>query len=161
MKLIALSLAVTTGLFGFSTLATAASPAAELRKIEGSVLVNKGESYRTALEGMPLQVGNRLMVMDGSSMVLVYEDGCIADFAANQIVTVEAVSTCEGGSSTFVKRSPLYADPMGGGGPGPGSGGMFGLGPTWTAGIVGGLGLATGVAISQNSSSGDSRISGE
>jgi hypothetical protein len=163
MKAVTLTAAVVTAAFGFTDLLAAESPAAELKQIKGSVLVNKGETYRTAPEGTTLQVGDRLMVMDGSSMVLVYRDGCIAEFKQNQIITVEEVSTCEGGNAAYVEKSPMYADPMGGGGPtggGGGGGDLFGLGPGWTAGIIGGIGL-TGVAIAAGTSNGDDRISGE
>ncbi len=133
MKAIVLSVSIATGLFSASAVVAAESPAAELKRIQGSVLVNKGEAYRTAVEGMPLQRGDRVMIMDASSMTMVYSDGCIAEFKENQIITVEEVSTCEGGTAASVSKSPLYADPMGGGTGGAATG-IFGLGPAATAG---------------------------
>ncbi len=138
MKAVTLTAAVVTAAFGFTDLLAAESPAAELKQIKGSVLVNKGETYRTAPEGTTLQVGDRLMVMDGSSMVLVYRDGCIAEFKQNQIITVEEVSTCEGGNAASVSKSPMYAEPMGAGLPLAGS--------SSSAAAAGGAAAAVGAA---------------
>ena len=116
--------------------------AVQLKQIQGSVMVNQGEVYRTATEGMALKVGDRVMVMEGGSMVVIYPDGCVADFKDNQIITIEPVSTCEGGTAQYQAKGPLYADPMGGGG---GSGD-----PDYTPYLFGGS-LIGGAVIISNS----------
>jgi hypothetical protein len=113
MKALILGLSLATGFVGSAT-AMNVDSAAQLKRIDGSVLVNKGQNYRTAMEGMPLQVGDRVMIMDGSTAIITYWDGCVAEFKQNQIITIEEVSTCEGGSAASISKSPMYAEPMGG-----------------------------------------------
>ena len=113
MKTAYLTIALLAGVFA-STFAHAVAPAAQLKQISGSVLLNTGETYKTANEGAPLYVGDRLMVMEGGSMVMVYQDGCVAEFRENQVITVKNTSTCAGGAADVNARRPLYAEPLGG-----------------------------------------------
>ncbi len=155
MKAIVLSVSIATGLFGTSVVIAAETSAAQLKQIEGSVLVNKGESYRTAVEGMPLQIGDRVMIMDASSTTLVYSDGCVAEFKENQIITVEALSTCEGGAAASVSKSPLYANPMGTSATAAQTG-LFGMGPAATAATFGVAGV-----LGASAARGTDKMSGE
>jgi len=121
------------------------APAAILKRIEGSVLVNKGETYRSAVEGMDLHVGDRIMIMENANAVLVYEDGCVAEFKQNQILIVRSRSTCDGGMAYTRTKGPLYAAPLGGTTT-TGGGGSYGLSPAGTAGIFG-TALVVGAAV--------------
>lgn len=95
-----------------ATSAPAREPVAQLKRIQGSVLVNTGDSYQSASEGMALYLGDRVMSLDKSSMVLVYSDGCVAEFEENQIISVADVSTCESGAAYVERKWPQEADPM-------------------------------------------------
>jgi hypothetical protein len=149
------------GLCAFLALtpASADRAAARLKQIQGTVMVNQGESYRAAPEGLGLKVGDRLMVMEGSSMVLVYADGCVAEFKENQIVAIEAVSTCEGGTATVQSTSPLYVDAMGSGGGGAAGGGV--PPPNAAAFTFIGLGVGSGAAFSASFNDDQDTISAE
>jgi len=83
-----------------------------LQQIQGSVLVNTGGDYRKASEGMNLFVGDRVMTLERSSMVLVHNDGCVSQIGENQIVSVAKDSTCEGGAAYVERQWPQQADPM-------------------------------------------------
>ncbi len=138
MNVILQASVITIALTMVSDLAAVEAPAAILKRIEGSVLVNKGETYRSALEGMDLHVGDRIMLMEKAHAVLVYEDGCVAEFKQNQIITVRERSTCDGGMAFTRSKGPLYAEPLGGGGFTTATGGgVSGLGPVGTAGVFG------------------------
>lgn len=135
-----------------SPLVAVEPPAGVLKRMEGSVLVNKGETYRSALEGMRLHVGDRIMIMDGASAVVVYSDGCVAEFKQNQIITLREQSTCDGGMAFTRNQSVLYAAPLGAGGTTYSSGGgLFGMSPAGTAGAFGAAGVIGAAALSSRS----------
>lgn len=93
----------------------AASFDAKISKIKGIVLVNQGESYSTAREEMTLNVGDRLMVMQGAKLDLVYQDGCNASFKESKIIEIGKLSTCEGGVAVVETTNPMFADAAPGG----------------------------------------------
>jgi len=69
--------------------AQAAEDSAVLQQVRGTVLVNQGESYLTASEGMTVRVGDQLMVMEQGSAILTYADGCAIPVTQDAVVTVE------------------------------------------------------------------------
>lgn len=88
---------------------------AKISKIKGIVLVNQGESYSTAREGMALNAGDRLMVMQDAALDLVYEDGCNASFKESKIIEISKLSTCAGGVAVVESTNPMVADAAPGG----------------------------------------------
>lgn len=154
MKQTLMAATVVSGLLGLGGVHAAAGETVQLRQMEGSVLVNQGELFRSATEGMSLQVGDRVMVMEGGAMVLVYPDGCRSDFKDNQIITIESVSPCEGGTAQYQAMGPLYAEPMGGGAAAGGA--AAGILPLY----VGGGAVIAGAIITNNRND-DKNASGE
>jgi hypothetical protein len=77
---------------------------AKVLRIEGVVLAHQGELFQTAREGMLLQAGDRLMIMEAAELKLTYHDGCVFTFKGGQIIEISKVSTCEG-AQAFVKAT--------------------------------------------------------
>jgi hypothetical protein len=81
------------------SVASAAEPLGTLARIEGSTLINQGEQYVKAREGMALKEGDRLIATEGSSAVIKFNDGCQFTLTDAQVLTVGPKSTCAGGDT--------------------------------------------------------------
>jgi hypothetical protein len=107
MKVFALAV-----LAGMAAGVSAADPAAvvELRQIRGTVLVNQGNSYVTAQEGMRLNLGDQVMVMEGSHAVVSYgSDGCAYNAGQNTILRVRSQSACAVEQGSIRSYGPNYS----------------------------------------------------
>jgi len=89
---------------------------ATLGNIEGSVLVNAGQDYQAATSGMGLEDGNRVMVMENSTAVVRYENGCEQTIEGSVIYTVdgEACKTGVVAGAVFGNMTMTEAITMGG-----------------------------------------------
>ncbi|MFA5685266.1 MAG: hypothetical protein WCY72_07175 [Lysobacteraceae bacterium] len=65
-------------------------------EIVGSVLVNQGEQFVPALDGMELKEGDRVMAMSESGALIKYEDGCDVRVEPDTVVTLDEGSPCAG-----------------------------------------------------------------
>jgi hypothetical protein len=130
--------------------AAAADYDAKISRISGNVLVSQNETYQTAREGMLLNAGDRLMVMDGGEMMLTYSDGCTSTFAERKIVQINAQSTCQGAQAVVKSVEPMYVDSAPGGVAAAEQGTILGMSTT-TATVVGVGALAVGVNAYNNS----------
>ena len=74
--------------------AAIADSQATLSNISGEVLVNQGESYITAQEGMPLNSGDQLMVMDGGQARVEFTDGCLHNMKGGDLYRISDKSAC-------------------------------------------------------------------
>ena len=74
--------------------AAASDVVASVAQVNGSALVNQGEQYQPAVVGTSLREGNRLMTMEGGSITVKYQDGCVKDLTENQVMTVGAADSC-------------------------------------------------------------------
>lgn len=83
---------------------------AKVSRIEGVVLAHQGELYQTAREGMLLNEGDRLMVMEAAELKLTYNDGCVFTFKGGQVIEISKVSTCEGAQAFVKTTTPMYVD---------------------------------------------------
>lgn len=89
------TLLVTGGLLGGLGNAVAAEePTGTLARISGTAIVNQGSHYVTGREGMPLVEGDRLLVLEGGSALVVFADGCQRAVTDNELLVVPAISTC-------------------------------------------------------------------
>jgi len=103
------NLLLAAGLFCCVGSVVASEPlAAALDRIEGSALVNQGEQYVSAREGMSVKTGDRLMVMSGGSVVISYSDGCRYTLGENRILTIGTSSACSGEQNNQ-RVGPSYA----------------------------------------------------
>jgi len=78
---------------GFSV-ASAAEPLGAVARIQGSALINQGESYIPAREGMAIKEGDRMIATEGSSAIIKFNDGCHFTLQDNQVLTIGAKSAC-------------------------------------------------------------------
>lgn len=80
-----------------SASASAESVSARLARIDGTVMVATDATNVRAVEGMQLQRGDRLMVMDGGSAMVEYSDGCNYSVNDEMLLTIAATSACARG----------------------------------------------------------------
>lgn len=74
-------------------------------------MVNQGDAYVAAREGMKLGSGDQLLVMQGGAVVVNYTSGCELTLGSNEMLRVAATDACS---------SPLVAAATGAGGIDPG-----------------------------------------
>lgn len=98
---------------------------------KGSVLVNQGEEFRPASQGMQLKPGDRVMVQDDSEAKLKFDDDCSYSVGENKIITIPEKSPCAGGTVIAQEMNPAGGNAIGGGTTGTGNGGVAAM-----AGIV-------------------------
>lgn len=80
-----------------TTVAFAADPVASVTKNSGQVMVShEGGSFQPVATNQPLVPGDRVMVGEGGSVVVTFNDGCQMSVKAGTIATVPANSTCAG-----------------------------------------------------------------
>ncbi len=89
--------------------AHAQDPRATLHAVDGNVMVNKGDQFRSAAVGTPLDEGDRVMAMDLSEAVVRFSDNCEVRVAANTIATVPDGSPCDGVAMLTQSASPGMA----------------------------------------------------
>ena len=65
-----------------------ANPVAIVYKMHGKVMVNQGQKFIAAKAGMPLSVGDRILVMAGSDASIEYGNGCTLSMVPNSSITV-------------------------------------------------------------------------
>ena len=106
---------VAASLLATSALAAekAAESVATLSGQEGTVLVNQGEQFITAAEAQALNAGDRVMVMEGGSATIVFNDGCELVLASGSLASIPAESTCEGAVASVQQIGPSYAQAVG------------------------------------------------
>lgn len=97
----------------FAATAFAADGSATLSQQQGTVLVNQGEQFITATEFQALNVGDRVMVMEGGSAELTFADGCVLSLESGSLLEVPAVSTCAGNVASVQRIGPSYAQAVG------------------------------------------------
>ena len=81
---IGLALALALGMVGLAQ----ANPVALLYKVQGKVMVSQGGKFVEAKAGMPLGVGDRILVMAGSNASIEYGNGCTLSLVPNSSLTV-------------------------------------------------------------------------
>lgn len=114
--------------------AIAANKEAILSQVTSPVMVNQGETYVEAQEGMLLYPGDQLMVMNGGSAQINYANGCVSEMMSNEMVRVgSAEAMCNTAASAGTNQQ-IGASGSGSGG--SGSGGMSGLDMAGLAAII-------------------------
>lgn len=82
--------------FGFLSLAIAADPvpAAKVTRVEGNAIASQDARYLPAREGMALKEGDRLMVLENSTAIVSFADGCQYTLKDMGVLVVQKTSTC-------------------------------------------------------------------
>lgn len=91
----------------------AADSVATLAKANGSVLINNGKQFVTVQPGKVLVAGDRLMVMEGASAQIRYNDGCLQALNGGSMLVVSAKSVCAGGLANVSSVDSLHAQAAG------------------------------------------------
>jgi hypothetical protein len=88
---------------------------ATLKAIEGDgkVMVNTGEEFAPASEGMRLKPGDRVMIQDDSSADIQFDDACAYKIPENRIVTIPGQSPCAGGVPVVQQLKPASSGAVG------------------------------------------------
>lgn len=81
-------------------LAGAENKGTVLASLQAPVMVNQGDSYRAASEGMTLSAGDRLMVMNGGAASVAYPNGCVLEVGANEMVRIDTGEACATSAAT-------------------------------------------------------------
>jgi hypothetical protein len=89
--------------------AGAAESAGTLSQTDGLAVVSKGAEYVEAQQGMKLNEGDRIMVMEGGSAVISFADGCQYTLSDNELLTIGATSTCASAAAGSYKIDPYSA----------------------------------------------------
>jgi len=74
--------------------AAAEKQIATVARITGNAVVSKGAQYVPGTEGMALTVGQRVMSLEDSTVVVQFNDGCRYTVEENKLVTMEDMSPC-------------------------------------------------------------------
>ena len=74
--------------------AAAEKQIATVARITGNAVVSKGAQYVPGTEGMALTVGQRVMSLEDSTVVIQFNDGCRYTVEENKLVTMENMSPC-------------------------------------------------------------------
>ncbi|QFU74624.1 hypothetical protein EY643_02560 [Halioglobus maricola] len=107
-----------------SSTSLAADTGVVLASVQAPVMVNQGEAYVDAQDSMPLNTGDRLMVMRGGNAQIQFANGCVQNIRANEIVTVGTSAACNtatsagtynqvGSGGTSTGGSPTNGSPTG------------------------------------------------
>ncbi len=111
--------------------------AVTLSNVEGAVSVNRGDGFQPASIGSTLSSGDRVRASASGSANIVYENGCSARVAPNQVVAVLAAPpVCQGAS---LKDGPAFAP-------------AFSPDPLLAGAVVVGAAAGLAVALSDNNS---------
>ena len=121
---------VGAAVLGASSVAVASD--AVLSSVTGTALVNQGDAFVTAQAQSELNVGDRLMVLEGGEAVVTYADGCDYTLTDNQVLTIGETSSCTSGQAAAESAGTMSAA-VGGVGAG---GAVIGLGAVGVVGMA-------------------------
>ena len=77
--------------------ASAASPSATIKQLQGRVFVGQDTAMALAQDAMPLYAGNRVVAVAGGAVQVVYEDGCTVVMPENSILAIGDANQCRSG----------------------------------------------------------------
>jgi hypothetical protein len=102
-------------LVGAAAAADVPATNATLKSVEGDgkVLVNSGEEFVPAAEGMRLKPGDRVMIQNDSSADIQFDDACAYEVPENRIVTIPGSSPCAGGVPGVQQLNPTGSGAVG------------------------------------------------
>ncbi len=98
----------------FSTQYVAAEgPLISLERSWGLVLVDQGQGYESAHDGMFLSQSDRLLTMESSGGIVVSEGGCVIKLVENSVLALDSIGGCEEKEAAFRPAGPYYAAAIG------------------------------------------------
>jgi hypothetical protein len=94
---------------------TAATPAAAAPNVatvsdtNGKAMLNHGSVYEVVKKNQRLQVGDRVVVLDGGVASVQFDGGCVVTIDTAQVYTVPAAPPCAPGAAERGMRAPAPA----------------------------------------------------
>ncbi len=79
---------------------------AQLAGVNGQALVNSGEGFQIAVDGTTLATGHLVSIPEGSSAVLVFDDGCRYELEGGTMTSVPEGSPCAGFAINVTRIAP-------------------------------------------------------
>lgn len=108
---------------------------AELVSVSGTAMVSEGARYVEGQETKQLAVGDRVFGLEGSHVVLQYQDGCSYTLKEGEVFTIADKSPCAGAASSTSDALPAASADTGG------------VDPNWVAVGFIGTALVAGAAL--------------
>ena len=100
-------------LFFSAEYAGAEGPSISLEQLWGLVLVDHGQGYVNAHNGMVLAEGDRLLTMEFSGGVVVHKGECVIRLIENSVLALDSGDVCERKEAAFRRAGPYYAAAIG------------------------------------------------
>ncbi|MGE3917879.1 MAG: hypothetical protein AB7F78_19465 [Hyphomicrobiaceae bacterium] len=79
----------------------AASQAATIQQLQGSVMANTGGGYKSVTSPGSIPVGTRIMAAAGGSATIVYDNGCEERVEPGMVVVVKETIECKAAAAPF------------------------------------------------------------
>jgi hypothetical protein len=98
---------------GMATAQDQAAPVANLDKLEGTVMVDKGTGYVTQKGPVALNEGDSVITLKGSAAEIVFRDGCRAKLDANSLMKISLVPGCKAAIAAVNPPAAVAAAPSG------------------------------------------------
>ena len=124
MKRISICGLLSATLAGFTGAAGAEEGKTVLGAVSSPVMINQGERYVPAEEGMVVMPGDQLMAMQGGSAQVQYANGCSHAMQSNEVYRVVTEDACSMPADAAVHAAAPASPGAGGSGPGI-VGGLF------------------------------------
>ncbi len=86
---------------------------AQLKSLQGTVMVNRGAGYVQAASGMALHGGDRILVLAGGHASIVYNPACVVELKANSMASVLQADDCGARQQQIRQLGPYYAAAIG------------------------------------------------
>ena len=86
--------------------ASAAEPIGTVAQLNGEALISNGSQYVPAREGTKLNEFDRILILDDSSAVLEFNDGCRYNMGQQELLTLSKESACQSAAS---KDADIFA----------------------------------------------------
>jgi len=96
-----------------SSHAFAAAPSAVVNHIKGVIMINTGENYIPARNGVRLKDGDQLMVLEGATATVIQRNGCKTHLVENTFVEIKDLSQCFTQAITIKSQGPVFAAALG------------------------------------------------
>ena len=84
----------------------------QIEQVDGVAMISQGAEYRAAKAGMPLREMDTILIMEGGSAELVFDDGCKHTMEGPQMLSIGAESVCAAPSDIVANAAASSAAEM-------------------------------------------------
>jgi hypothetical protein len=90
---------------------------AQVQSFQGKVLINQGNGFNLAANGLSLKPGDKILVSKEASAIVTYANGCQVSISEPKVLTVSKAAPCPAGAK-IASVGSNFATPVAGGGGG-------------------------------------------